>query len=85
MATLAVPQCAVNSQSENNVTQVLLMYFILTYNVVFCRLKYALIPHVFVFFAHLRCQQNERAPLLLSIQSKTGKAVNCMAPLPLVL
>lgn len=58
--------------------------FILMFNVVFCRLKCTSIPHG-VFHSYLRCQHNERAPLLLSIQSKTGKAVNCMAPLPLML
>lgn len=57
---------------------------ILMHAVVYCRVDYALIPDS-VFHSCARCQQNERALLLLSIQSKNGKAVNCMAPLPLML
>lgn len=34
---------------------------------------------------YLSYQEHERAPLLLSIQSKTGKTVNCMTLLPLML
>lgn len=49
-----------------------------------CRFKCASIPDGVLDF-YLSYQEHERAPLLLSIQSKTGKTVNCMTLLPLML
>lgn len=57
---------------------------ILVCYVAYCRFKCALIPDVFLDF-YLSYQEKEGVPLLLSIQSKTGKTVNCMTLLPLML
>lgn len=84
LKTLAHPGGAAK-KSEHMGTQVLFIHFYFDVRCRELRVRMGFNSTRCFFDSYLRCQQTERATRLLSIQSKTGKAVNCMAPLPLAL